>query len=169
MGPNKNRWRITCTWCSRRTGPTGRRWRLQNERWISRKAWEGPRGTSQSSQQDSVCEKRARSAVLWPVLLAVLRETTHSDPNLRITLNQVLHVPFDRVQMFLDVVEVLHGLICSHTACIALVLGWADLFQGLVKGVSAVTKKRCTLQAGEPPMCTKHSYRNGLPKGLDNL
>lgn len=45
------------------------------------------------------------------------------DPDLSITLHQVLHVPFDCVQMFLDVIEVLNGLICSHTSCISLVLG----------------------------------------------
>lgn len=44
------------------------------------------------------------------------------NPYRNITLDQVLHVPFDRVQMFLDVVEVLNGLICSHAACVTLVL-----------------------------------------------
>lgn len=98
-------------------------------------------------------------------LLAVNSEAVLSDPNLSATLDQVLHVPFDHVQMLLDVVEVLHSLVCSHAACVALVLGWADLFQGLVKGVPAVPKRTCTLQAGEPPMDKKkQSYRNWLPK-----
>lgn len=155
-GQTEKRQCLTCTWCSRRTGLTGRWWRPQNERWISRKAWEAPQGTSQPSQQDSVCAKQARaqSAAFRSVSVAGLSVRPDAlDPNLSTTLNQVLHVPFDRVQVFLDVVEVLHGLVRSHTACVTLVLDRADLFQGLGKGVSAATKERCTLQAGEPLMC----------------
>lgn len=44
---------LTCTWCSRRTGLTGWRWRLWNERWISRWARGAARGTLAPSQPDS--------------------------------------------------------------------------------------------------------------------
>lgn len=56
--------RLTCTWCSRKTEQTGRRWRWQNELWISKKALGGPQGTSQPSQQDSVWEKSSVSRVV---------------------------------------------------------------------------------------------------------
>lgn len=44
---------LTCTWCSRRTGLTGWRWRLWNEWWISRRARGAAQGTSPPSQPDS--------------------------------------------------------------------------------------------------------------------
>lgn len=62
-------------------------------------------------------------------------------PYLRVPLDQLIHVPFDRVQVLLDVVEVLNGLVGSDAAGVALVLGRADLLQGLVKGGSAGTKR----------------------------
>lgn len=101
----------------------------------------------------------------WSVSLTVLSVRPDAlDPNLSTTLNQVLHVPFDRVQVFLDVVEVLDGLVRSHTACVTLVLDRADLFQGLGKGVSAATKERCSLRAGEPLMCKNIHTEEHTPR-----
>lgn len=77
--------------------------------------------------------------------------------NLSITLDQVLHVPFDCVQMFLDVIEVLDGLISSHTHCITLVLGCADLLQWLIEGVSAETKTHL-VTAKDPVGELCHTY-----------
>lgn len=65
------------------------------------------------------------------------QKSSDSDPYLSITLNQVLHVPFDGVQMFLDVAEMLHGLVCPHSGWITLILDRANLSQRLVKGASA--------------------------------
>ena len=137
----RKRWRLTCTWRSRRTGLTGWRRRSQNEPWISRKAWEASRGTSQPSQQDSERENIQMRAIshLNPPLFYKLLHTLI--PHLSIALDQVLHVSLDRVQVLLDVVEVLNGLVGSHAARVTLLLDWSDLFQGLVKGVSATTKK----------------------------
>lgn len=95
--------------------------------------------------------KGVGSAVLWSVLLAALSDIKRSDPNLSAALNQVLHVPFDRVQVLLDVVEVLHGLVRAHAAPRALVLGRADLFHRLVKGVPAATKETFNAEDEETP------------------
>ncbi len=85
---------------------------------------------------------KEESSVCW-ILIWFTNCYKRSAPYLSVTLDQVLHVPFDCVQMFLDVVEVLNGLIRSHS-CVTLDRGWADLFQRVMKGVSAETKRRHT-------------------------
>ena len=52
----------------------------------------------------------------------------------RAALHQVIHVPLDRVQVFLDFVEVLHRLVRPEARGVALVLDRAHLLQGLLEG-----------------------------------
>lgn len=137
--------RLTCTWCSRRRGPTGPRWRLWNERWISRRAQGAAQGTSLPSRLDSGEGQGARSADLSSVSGCRARRA----PNLSAALDQVLHVPLHHVQMLLDVVEMLNGFVRPQTARVPLVLGRSDLFHRVVEIASAettTTKKlvRCT-------------------------
>lgn len=49
---------LTCTWCSRRIRSSGWQQILQNEPWISRKAWEAAQGTLQPYLLDSASKKK---------------------------------------------------------------------------------------------------------------